>query len=287
MRIILSRKGFDSAAGCVPSPILPDGSMLSLPIPRTESKVTYRDIFWNGHSYAEILEQLTGRPDWQSTAAHLDPDLRAETYPRLPGWRPIFGQCGAAQSHLSRFAVSTGDLFLFFGWFRQTEQVSGRLRYCRGSRNIHAIWGWLQIGEAFLVNRDRSAAPIWARYHPHFFGHPEVNNTVYLAAPKLDLQGKQSAPIRGAGVFGAYNDSLCLTAPGETRGVWRLPLWFYPEGAKRPLSHHASSTRWKNDGRYSFLTTVGRGQEFIFDTQDYPEAVPWVYELLSNASHAL
>ncbi len=33
MQIILSRKGFDSASGGGPSPILPDGTLLSLPIP--------------------------------------------------------------------------------------------------------------------------------------------------------------------------------------------------------------------------------------------------------------
>ena len=33
MKVILSRKGFDSSNGGCPSPILPDGTLLSLPIP--------------------------------------------------------------------------------------------------------------------------------------------------------------------------------------------------------------------------------------------------------------
>jgi len=33
MKVILSRKGFDSGYGGFPSPVLPDGTMLSLPIP--------------------------------------------------------------------------------------------------------------------------------------------------------------------------------------------------------------------------------------------------------------
>ncbi len=33
-RVILSRKGVDSAAGGRPSPILPDGRLFSLPIPQ-------------------------------------------------------------------------------------------------------------------------------------------------------------------------------------------------------------------------------------------------------------
>lgn len=29
--------------------------------------------------------------------AHIDPDLRKDAYPRMPGWRPLFGQSGSAQ----------------------------------------------------------------------------------------------------------------------------------------------------------------------------------------------
>ena len=41
MRLILSRKGFDSANGGCPSPIFPDGSMLSLPIPSRSAPHRY------------------------------------------------------------------------------------------------------------------------------------------------------------------------------------------------------------------------------------------------------
>ncbi len=33
MKVILSRKGMDSTSGGIASPILPDGTLLSLPIP--------------------------------------------------------------------------------------------------------------------------------------------------------------------------------------------------------------------------------------------------------------
>ena len=36
-KLILSRKGFDTQAGGKPSPVFPDGSMFSLPIPVWES----------------------------------------------------------------------------------------------------------------------------------------------------------------------------------------------------------------------------------------------------------
>ena len=44
MKLILSRKGFDSSYGKVPSPIFPDDRMLSLPIPDKSSVIKYSDI---------------------------------------------------------------------------------------------------------------------------------------------------------------------------------------------------------------------------------------------------
>lgn len=48
MKIVLSRKGFDSAVGQVASPILPDGKLCWLPIP--ESRPDSRS-----KRYAEII----------------------------------------------------------------------------------------------------------------------------------------------------------------------------------------------------------------------------------------
>ena len=55
MRIILSRKGFDSQYGKQASPILPDGTMLSLTIPSDNDYFTYSDIMWKGKNYLEII----------------------------------------------------------------------------------------------------------------------------------------------------------------------------------------------------------------------------------------
>ena len=54
MKIVFSRKGFDSAAGKVPSPII-NGVPISLPIPtERRSKTTYRRA-----GLGEIVEQVT------------------------------------------------------------------------------------------------------------------------------------------------------------------------------------------------------------------------------------
>src|SRR4051812_32704089 len=44
MRLILSRKGFDSALGGVASPIFPDTALTSLPIPLPDAPKTYAEL---------------------------------------------------------------------------------------------------------------------------------------------------------------------------------------------------------------------------------------------------
>src|SRR5437764_3713591 len=99
VRVILSRKGFDSVSGGGPSPVLPDGRMLSLPIPTdADETVRYADIPspWGQGSLLELLQQL-GYPE--HSHAHLDPDLVASHCRRAQGWKGLFGQVRAAATH--------------------------------------------------------------------------------------------------------------------------------------------------------------------------------------------
>jgi hypothetical protein len=169
MKLILSRKGFDSAAGGVPSPILPDGRFFSLPIPHTTAPsahaTTYAQIDAHGRSAAEVLGDLEPSCEWSEVRAHLDPDLRKGALPRLRGWRPLFGQAGAAQQHRRGEGGGAGDLFLFFGWFRRTRWAGRRLEYVPGAPDIHVLFGWLEVGEVWAVGRCR--LPGYAQRHPH------------------------------------------------------------------------------------------------------------------------
>ncbi len=85
MKLVLSRKGFDSSAGGFPSPIFPDGRMLSLPIPDKQGVTTYKDVATSVGPMSDLLQQLGGQHPWCDTPAHLDPDLRSNALPRLPG----------------------------------------------------------------------------------------------------------------------------------------------------------------------------------------------------------
>ena len=166
MKLILSRKGFDSSSGGVPSPILPDGKMISLPIPDKRSTIAYSDIAGNQHaSVGELVEDLGRIAPTQR--ANLYPDPSAHSVPRSRGWRPLFGQVGAAERHLENNNVNTGDVFLFFGLFRRIERSASGWRFVSRSHPIHAIFGWLQVATQVAVSNWPSDA-VWGLYHPHF-----------------------------------------------------------------------------------------------------------------------
>ena len=213
MKIILSRKGFDSSAGKKPSPIFPDGTMISLPIPDKSSTINYKDIAGNAHaSIGELVHDLAGIPP--THRAHLDPDISAHSIPRSGGWRPLFGQVGAAEKHLENQGISTGDVFLFFGLFRRVEKSDGRWTYVRGSCPIHVIFGWFQIAERVAVSNWPDEAA-WALRHPHFRRESDPTNVLYVGAERLALPGLRSLSIPGAGLFPQFTPELQLTEPGS------------------------------------------------------------------------
>src|SRR5947209_602976 len=102
VKLILSRKGFDSGSGGGPSPILPDGRMVSLPIPDKTAPFTYTDLSYaSGMSMGDLIRDLAPARVKPSHFAHLDPDIDPGAVPRRTGWRPVFGQSGPSQTHLA------------------------------------------------------------------------------------------------------------------------------------------------------------------------------------------
>jgi Nucleotide modification associated domain 3 len=281
MKLILSRKGFDSANGGCPSPIL-DGLLCSLPIPDAGAPTTYAEISsFGGSSVAQIVEDLTSGRVRRGDGAHLDPDLRRESIARTTGWRPIFGQAGAAQSHLARQQVECGDLFLFFGGFRQVEKDGATYRFVRAAPKLHVIFGWMQVGRLIAATSSLAAEIPWAYAHPHLAA-PEryKNNTLYFASDRLSSIGLKT---RGAGTFDQIKSELILTEANSNCSVWQLPRWFHPNG--RPaLSYHSKRSRWTDCDHSMRLQSVGRGQEFVLDVDQYPEARDWLRSLFRAAN---
>jgi len=274
MKIILSRKGFDSTSGGVPSPIFPDGTMISLPIPDRSSTIAYNEIAGNAlATVGELVHDLAGIPP--THRAHLDPDLSAHSIPRSEGWRPLFGQVGAAEKHLENQGVGVGDVFLFFGLFRNVEKSDDGWQYLRGSRPIHLIFGWLQVAERVGVS-NWPAESSWALRHPHFRREADPINVLYIGADHLDLPGLTPS-IPGAGLFNHFRPELQLTDP-ESRlpSHWLLPQWFHPEGRRSALTYHSDASRWHRSANGVALRSAARGQEFVLNCDDYPESIEWL-----------
>ena len=128
MKIILSRKGFDSANGGIVSPIFEDGTMVSFPIP-SDDEDTYDSLYYNGIPYSKILHDLRYKG---GNHCHVDPDLDlSRRAKKIDGWFPAFGQRDAAASYLKNLGVAPGDIFLFFGNFHFVECKNGEYKYSR------------------------------------------------------------------------------------------------------------------------------------------------------------
>ena len=227
---------------------------------------------------AKVLRDL-GAPVAASAVAHLDPDLDPHARKRKPGWLPMFGQANAAEAHLRTAGVGAGDLFLFFGWFRQTELVAGKLRYVASAPDLHVLFGWLQVG-AHHPHPGWRVLPAWAHDHPHC--KPTAyggKDSVYLATRDLRLPGLR-ARIAGGGVFKRFSPGLRLTAAdARLRSQWVLPRWFRPSGVPR-LTYHANPARWTKGTEHVRLRVVGRGQEFVLQRAPAAGVAQWVEALI-------
>lgn len=277
----------DSSFLPLPSPIMPDGTLCWLPIPEPASGqrrlFTYDQLQFGNRSVGEIVRQLSRGRLTGAETIHLDPDLDAQHVARLPGWQPAFGQTGTAERHLLNNGVGAGDLFLFFGWFRQTEASHGQLRYATGAPDLHLLYGWLQVQERIQFGLLNEPMP-WLGMHPHGQGERYDDlDAVYLPTRRLTLS--ESSPLPGAGLFGRFDPALTLTAPGKTRSVWKLPSAFQPNG-RRPLSYHADNSRWEPGIDGTLLRAASRGQEFVLDLDEYPSVREWLSHIFMAGTKA-
>ena len=260
MRIILSRKGFDSSYGGCASPILPDGTMLSMPIPSEGDVCGFDEIHFAGKSYSEIWRELKST-GVHSARCHLDPDIRTGIRDNPKDWVPAFGQVDQAETHLEHFNIKQGDLFLFFGWFRETEYRGDQLCYRRDAPDIQAVYGYLQVGE---ILRGRDADRCY--WHPHA-NSSKPNNTIYVASSRLRFEGNDTNRP-GSGTL-MFSESKILTAPGMNRSRWRLNGIF----GEIPLSYH-----YTGRVKEGYFDSVKRGQEFVFDED--PRVTEWAESII-------
>ncbi|MEE4200733.1 hypothetical protein [Erythrobacter sp.] len=237
MRIVFSRKGFDSSAGGGPSPIT-GGRPVSLPIPAgAASTTTYGDLGL-GEAAAKASRGRLGARD----LCHHDPMFLADG-------TCVFGQCGAAQTHLERQGVGLGDVFVFFGLFAEEETGEPH----------HRIFGYLKVEETVPL---AAGAPdeLKAIAHPHALAMHSRNDCLWLG------EGREA---RHAG------DALRLTVPGGPPSLWQKPGWLRRGG----LSYHDRAERWLAGGR---LQSVARGQEFVADIGQRQAPRAWLANVIEE-----
>lgn len=224
MKVILSRKGFDSANGGILSPIFEDGTMLSFPIPSKEYEkdhIRYDELICNGISLDKLLADLgyKGEP-----CCHLNPDLDIERrIKKISEWKPTFGQINQSASYLINNGVSKGDLFLFFGNFMHVVEVDGKFKYARRTitssdtyygRAVQVIWGYLQVGD-IITDPELQKQFFW---HPHSCRKritEEKNNLIFTATDRLSF----APDMPGCGVL-SYDTNRVLSMPGKPKATW-------------------------------------------------------------------
>lgn len=266
MKIILSRKGFDSASGNQPSPIMPDGTLLSLPIPDKESPDKFSSLIFNGQSLYEIIKDLKPRTKiTENDNCHLDPDLRKDLKPRLEGWLPAFGQIGASLTLLRNKGITEGDLFLFFGWFREVEELNGHYKYKRGAHDMHVMYGYMQIGS--IINKKQDV-PFWLSEHPHV-GYTNSwdsgKNAIFLPSEHLSIIPEKD----GAGLL-KYREDRVLTKQGMSKSKWNLPDFF------KEVDITCHPNPWKEN----YFQSTGRGQEFLMNAT--PKIIEWAKDIIKD-----
>lgn len=280
MKLILSRKGFDSSYGGFPSPILPDGRLISLPIPSKHDKTQFAHIDIDGVNVSDLVTHLTNNKFNGNSYVHLDPVLDKPNNCSFDSWLPSLGQTGAAQSHLLKQGVGKGDVFLFFGWFKHAQYELNKWRYIENLPDLHVLFGWLEVGEVLSVvsERDESLKKhLWAIEHPHFAtpSHYTSNlNTLYVAS----RQSKYIKQHVGGGRFCSFSNDIQLTRAGMSRTHWSLPEWFFPEN-KSSLTYNPIHNWEKKDGK-ALLRSASIGQEFVLDVEEYPEAETWIRDII-------
>ncbi|WP_066320457.1 hypothetical protein [Bacillus sp. FJAT-29814] len=273
-KVILSRKGFDGTTGGKPSPIM-DDKFVSLPIPRADSGDFYKNLIYSPtKSYLKVMKDLGIN---LYSEAHLDPDLQKSIKKERPNnWRGLFGQAGTSQGTLHNRDVGKGDIFLFFGWFKEARKINGEWKYNKTAPDIHAIFGYLEVDRVFDI-RARNPVPSWTKYHPHIKKRKDYGNdrnSVYIATKAFSTHSDKP----GWGSF-MYDEKLVLTKPtAKSRSFWELPPAF--RGEQDQFTHDIKIWNELPNGKIE-MQTNGRGDQEMYISGN-PEVVAWAENLITS-----
>lgn len=263
MKVIFSRKGFDSESGKMASPIINDHP-ISLPIPHQNSSITFED-----RDLGQIVEDLSNGKINRTALCHPDPDLNMGA----------FGQVSDYQSHLANEGVGKGDLFLFYGTFREAVFNGNNYEWVRGSPKHHRIFGWLFVEDVIHVGADPTG---FRTKHPKYSNHPHANrkwkdnNTIHIAPETFIPFNRRT--VNGFGKFKATDETL-LSKSSYYISHWQIPNWLNELKGGCGMSHHEIKDYFRNT-----VETAKRGQEFVSkpnQTQDFQD---WLINLFDTST---
>ena len=273
VKIILSRKGFDSKYGGIPNLIMPNGDLVFLPIPELNSGMSYSNLIYGNSTYEKILKDL--RYNYQDTSTHqvvwdchLDPDIDHNKLNIKPS-KAIFGQCDQAAGHLINHNVTKGDVFLFFGTFRNVEiKLDGAYHYVKKDKEKHIVFGYLEVDEVINKKEDILRDYHW---HPHSkpFYINKTNNTLFTSCKHLFDTERP-----GHGVF-SFSDDLILTEDNMSKSKWK---------PKHILTTTENMTYHKNANKGLFFQSARIGQEFIIDDLNNNKIKSWIIKQVCKKS---
>ncbi len=287
MKIILSRKGFDSSVqgGGRPSFVYND-QIFSIPIPEVATDIKYDELKFNDTTLLKVMRDLNIN---QYTECHLDPLLTKIMLPSnhfAQHWPKALGQGHIAESTLSNHNVGKGDLFVFFGWFNRIENHRGKYRYIKfndhRTTGVHLIYGYLEVGNKINIESDELED--WVKTHPHY-KHKDFYikpNVIYTAADNFSKNTNKP----GAGIF-KFKKDLILTEIKKSRTNWELPDFFHPDFGTNikylPRINSRKSLNWeKLKNGNAGVKASPRGQEFVVMEDPNNKISNWAVDLINR-----
>ena len=136
------------------------------------------------------------------------------------------------------------------------------------------FFGWLQVAEVIDLGADGTRAVArypWLAQHPHARPGWTSLNAIYVARERLSF-GDGIVP--GYGTF----DRLIPLSRDDAGlpSIWDIPAWLDLTAGGVGMTYHPPK-RWLGNGR---LSAAPRGQEFVADIGERPDALAGLLSLL-------
>jgi len=257
-RIILSRKGFDTVNGGFPSPIFPDNTLISIPIPSKINDDYYKDLAfkYNNVHISKILNDLTNNQikinGKTKKADYTLPKFKCHYDPQIMNEYFTLGQTGSALGHLNNQNVGVGDIFLFYGLFQKVEYINNKWQYI--DRPFHYIFAYMEIEDVLEVNNSKILIP---KKYEFLRKHPHLQEKFLIKYPYSKIYcGKKFKYFN-------FDNKRILTDLDKFEGVskWKLPLDF-------DFTDSISFIKYmKISDNHCYINHKGYGQEFVINLE--------------------